>query len=358
MILTRYIIRQMVLPFLASTMLLIIIYAIYSTSTLLTDAASGDLQPGIILHIIYLSIITVLDVILPTALFFSVIYSLSRLYRDSEMVILTASGVSELRILIPIFYLSLTVALVVMLISTVCRPWAFRMTYALEAQAMAELEIETLQAGRFIRLEHSNHVLFASDIDPENSRLLDVYLQTNDGTGITRIIRSETMHLPRTGAGITRPVEFVNGHLYLLDRQGVNDNILQFRTLTLLLAGGIQPVGYKRKAENTFTLAQSDKPRDSAEFQKRLSVPVITILLALLAVPISRITNRQGSRLKKFLAIIVYTLVFNITSIVRTWVEQGILDPVPGVWLVPFLLTLVLAAMLYLPYRARHSPGR
>jgi lipopolysaccharide export system permease protein len=232
------------------------------------------------------------------------------------------------------------------------------MIYALEAQAMAELDIETLQAGRFIHLEHSNHVLFASKTDRENSCLLDVYLQTSSGSGITRIIRSEKMYLPMVGAGIMRPVEFENGHVYLLDRQGVSDNILKFSSLRLLLAGGIQPVGYKRRAENTITLWKSDKPRDIAELQMRLSVPVITILLTLLAVPICRITHRQGNRLKILLAIIVYTLVFNITSILQTWVEQEILYPVPGLWLVPFLLMLVLAVMLYQPYRAGHLPGR
>jgi lipopolysaccharide export system permease protein len=358
MILTRYIVRETVLPFLAGTLILIIIYAIYSAAAILADADGADLAPDIIPYIIYLNTITVLDVILPTALFFSVIYSLGRLYQDSEMIVLAATGISELRILIPTVYLSLAVALGVALISTVCRPWAFRIAYELESQQMAELDIDNLQAGSFMHLERSNHVLYARDSDPVNRRLLDVYLQMDNGSGITRVIRAESMQLTGTAAGMTRPAEFANGHVYMLDNHGASDSVLQFNSLRLFLAGGVPPVGYRRKAENTLDLAHSDKAGDIAEFQKRVSIPVFTILLASLAVPLSRMTYRQGRRTTLALAIVIYTLLFNIRSIALTWIEQKIIPPAPGIWWVPALFAIVLAALLYQPYRSKPAVER
>lgn len=351
MILTRYIVRQTVLPFLAGTTLLMIIYAIYTASALLADADGGSLQPHSIASIIYLNTITVLDVILPTALFFSVILSLGRLHQDSELVVLSASGVSELRLLIPILYVSLAVALGVALVSTVSRPWAFRIAYALESQGMAELDMENLQAGRFIRLERSDHVLYARDSDPENKRLLDVYLQTGNGSGMIRLIRAESMQLPDRATGMTRPVEFRNGRVYLLDSRGANDSTLQFDSLRLLLAGGAPPPGYRRKAEDTLALVHSDKTGDIAEVQKRLSIPVFTVLLACLAVPLSRMTYRRGGRTRFALAIIIYTLVFNARGVTLTWIEQGFLPPAPGIWWIPGLLALVLVALLRPSFR-------
>jgi lipopolysaccharide export system permease protein len=356
MIFTRYIVRQVALSFLAGTTVLIITYAVYSAAAILADG--GVLRLPIIASLIYLNTVTLLDVILPTALFFSVIYSMSRLHRNSELVVLAASGISELRLLIPVLYVALAVALGVVLVSTICRPWAFRIAYALESQVMAELAMENLQPGRFIQLERSDHVLYARDSDPDDYRLVDVYLQTGNGPGMTRLIHSESMQLPETGTGITRPVEFRNGHVYLLDSQGANDSVVQFSSLSLPLTSGAAPPGYRRKAENTLALAHSDKPGDVAELQKRLSIPVFTLLLACLAVPLSRRIYHQGGRTTFALAIIIYTLVFNARGVTLIMIEQGIIPPAPGIWWLPVLLAMVLAALHRQPCRTRLQARR
>ena len=146
---TRYIIREITAPFLVGTTFLAVIFAAYASASFLTDVANDMLQPGIIAYLIFLKLITVLDVILPSALYFSVIFGLGRLYRDSEMVAFMAAGFSDWQLLRSVFYFSLIVALLACLASNVGRPWAFRINYALQAKAMAELDIEKMQAGRF-----------------------------------------------------------------------------------------------------------------------------------------------------------------------------------------------------------------
>ena len=351
-IIERYIIREILKPLLIGVGLLVLIFAGYTSAVFLSDAASGTMQPQLIAYVILLNTVIALGVLLPTALYFSVVFGLGRMHRDSEMVSLTASGVSELRVLGAVFRLALVVALIVGFLSVYGRPWAFRLSYELEAGAMAELDIEKLQTGRFIELERSDYVLYAEDIDRNNKRLRGVYLQSDkDHTG-TRVIQAEALHLAEAEEGLLRPVEFENGYAYLLDRFGQKDQILKFGTLQLYFSSGPPPLSYKRRAEKTFKLAASEKPKEIAEFQWRLSTPLTTMLLALLAVPLSRMPARQGRHSKVILAIVVYAVLFNLAGVARNWVEQERVGAFPGVWWVYLLPVILLVILLLQPVRA------
>ncbi len=351
-IIERYIIREILKPLLIGVSLLVLIFAGYTSAVFLSDAASGAMQPQLIAYVILLNTVIALGVLLPTALYFSIVFGLGRMHRDSEMVALTGSGVSELRVLGAVFRLALVVALIVGFLSVYGRPWAFRLSYELEAGAMAELDIEKLQTGRFIELERSDYVLYAEGIDRNNKRLRGVYLQSDrDHTG-SRIIQAEALYLAEAEEGMLRPVEFENGYAYLLDRFGQKDQILKFGTLQLYFSSGPPPVSYKRRAEKTLKLAESGKPKEIAEFQWRLSTPLTTILLALLAVPLSRMPARQGRHSKVILAIVVYALLFNLAGVARNWVEQERVGTFPGIWWVYVVPLIVLVILLMQPVRA------
>jgi lipopolysaccharide export system permease protein len=351
-IIERYIIREILKPLLIGVSLLVLIFAGYTSAVFLSDAASGAMQPQLIAYVILLNTVIALGVLLPTALYFSIVFGLGRMHRDSEMVALTGSGVSELRVLGAVFRLALVVALIVGFLSVYGRPWAFRLSYELEAGAMAELDIEKLQTGRFIELEHSDYVLYAEGVDRNNKRLRGVYLQSDRGNTSSRVIQAEALYLAEAGEGVLRPVEFENGYAYLLDRFGQKDQILKFGTLQLYFSSGPPPVSYKRRAEKTLKLAESGKPKEIAEFQWRLSTPLTTILLALLAVPLSRMPARQGRHSKVILAIIVYALLFNLAGVARNWVEQERVGPFPGIWWVYVVPLIVLVILLMQPVRA------
>jgi lipopolysaccharide export system permease protein len=114
--------------------------------------------------------------------------------------------------------------------------------------------------------------------------------------------------------------------------------------------------GLKHAAIPSAQLWGSDKPRDIAEMQWRLSLPVAALSLVLLAVPLSRTTPRQGRFGKLFTAILVFIVYYNLMGTAQAWVEKGTLAPLPGMWWVhalPLGLTLLLfqTGRLRLPWR-------
>lgn len=355
---TRYIIRELTAPFLVVTTSFAVIFVAYAFASLLADTTQGLLHPAFIADLIFLRLITVLDVILPSALYFAVIVALGRLHQDSETVAFMAAGFSNGQLLRSVFYFSLIVALLACLVSNVGRPWAFRMNYALQARAMAELDIEKIPTGSFHVLKRSNQVLFAEASDTENRRLQDVFMQSDAGSDTSRVITAESMRLPKSDAANVLPVTFEEGHVYLLTNGGGKDRSIEFDTLTLPLTGGVAPVGYKRKAADTFDLVHSDKAGDIAEFQWRLAVPLTTIMLALLATPLSQMLPRQRRHTRVVLAIIVYALLFNIFGIARNLVELGQVPAVPGIWWFYVLPLILLWFFLARQVRIMEAGGR
>ena len=97
---------------------------------------------------------------------------------------------------------------------------------------------------------------------------------------------------------------------------------VKFETLIVRLDNEEAQEQYRRKAETTVNLAQSKEPKDIAEFQWRVTTPVATILLALMAVPLARSAPRESRMRNVLIAVGIYIGLFAMTSVVRTGREQ------------------------------------
>jgi lipopolysaccharide export system permease protein len=348
MLITRYIIDEVAGPFMVITTVLVLVYAGYSASSLLAEAAAGQVYRDYVLHLVILDTVRVLEFLLPTALYFSLILGLGRIHRDSEMIAFMACGYSDWHVLRAVLYLSLVVALLVGLLATVGRPAAFRMMYDLEARAANELDAGKLQAGVFTTLKHSDYTLYAGKFDANNAVLEDVLFQTGDSGGRTRLISADTLRIERLGPSAMNQAEFREGRVHLLDRTGHDDAVIEFAMLRLLLRGGEAGGHSRRKAVATEQLMGSSSPREIAELQWRLASPLNAVLLS----PLSRVESRQHRYARIGTAVVVYALFFNLTGVARTWVEQGRMAAVPGIWWVH-----ALCAVLFLWLLLRHRAG-
>ena len=348
MIVDRYIAREVVRPLLLGCVLLTLIYCAYSSAIFLGQAAVGRLQPGTIASLIGLNTVVALEILLPTALYFSVISAVQRLYRDSEMAALQAAGVGELRILWTVLRLSVVIAVCVAMLSLYGRPWAYRASYTLEQQIVFGFDISNLQAGHFQRVGKGNHVLFAEQIDRDADLLQRVFFQLDHGEK-SKVIYAQEAYLPPPTTGGAQTIVFLDGYAYDLDRAGHRDIALRFGQLTIRVGGGEAPQRFKRRAAPSADLAGSTHPPDVAELQWRLSTPLATVLLALLAVPLARTNRRRARYTGAATAVVVYAVMFSLLAMARTWVEQGTVAPMPGIWWVYGVSAVLLAALLAQP---------
>ncbi len=358
MIIYRYIILEIAKPQLLICTILAVIYASFSSAAYLADAAQGLLSGATVINMTLLKTLIGLEALLPTALYLAIVIGLGRMYNDSEMTALYATGFSEFQVLKSALPLVILTAILVGVFSIYLRPWAYQTVYKLEAQALAELDINKLEAGRFYKLGQTEGVLFAEHISREYSRLDGVFFRDHSN-GHARVIRAEEAYLSTTASGAIPVMIFINGKAYNLDHKGHEDLEMTFKKLTFYINDFADAsVNYKRKAEPVGKLMESQNWGDIAEYQWRLSMPLVTIILGLLAIPLSRSRPRQGRFAKIAVAILVFALYYNLISVAKTWVDQGRIPEFPGIWvahIIPALLLVFLVMQPYMQYRFKRK---
>lgn len=81
-------------------------------------------------------------------------------------------------------------------------------------------------------------------------------------------------------------------------------------------------------------LMASGELADRAELQWRIGVPLSTLLLGFLAVPLSRSQPREGRYGRLAIGLLVFIIYFNLLSAAKSWIEQGAIAPELGLWIV------------------------
>jgi len=362
LILHRYIVREIIKPKAATGTVVILIFAGYSAARFLADAVNGLLPGTTVAALIFLRIVIALEVLLPVTLYLSVIVALGRLYADQEMTALEAVGVSPGRIIKAVFSLSLVFAVFVSGLSLYARPWAYEQYYRLKAEAKENFDLRLTEAGRFYEIDTKGRVFFARKVDQKQGRAEDVFIQRvlNGEREITRAREATQGVDPQTGEKV---LVFKNGFHYRIGLDRGRDTKIQFqRTLLSLRQKEVIPLEYRRKAASTLSLARSDHPEDIAEFHWRLSTGLSTLLLGLIGVPLSRTAPRRGKYAKVGLAVLIFAVYYNLGAVAKSWVEQGTIPPLPGIWWVVALLAGLAIALNASPFSWRlrvqkGSPG-
>lgn len=345
----RYLIREVAIHALAVAAVLVLLFASFSASRFMAQAANETYGMAMILQLVGLRTLIALETLLPLALYLGVVIGLGRLHSDNELIALQAAGFGEGRVLVAVIVLALPLALAVAWISIQWRPWAYDLSYRLQAEQDARPLAERLRADRF---KGGDEVIHAAAVDAQAGRLEGVLVYRRD-QGRRTVIRAQSATQPPAAGMEERMLVLHDGHAYRFDAEGDTWQQLRFTSLRLPLEEGGPAREYRRKAEPTLCLAASARPDDVAELQWRLSRPSATLLLALLAVPISRTAPRRGRYGRLLVGLVAYALFYNVGGIARTWVEQGVVGALPGLWWPQLLLAAVVVLTLH-PPRRRH----
>ena len=349
MIIDRYIMREIVKPTVAVCAILIIIFGCYMATRLLADALVGQLSGSTVIILVLLRIIIALEVLLPTTLYLSVVVALGRLYKDSEMTALFACGVSMGRVLRPVFYTALMIAVIVASLSLFIRPWAYNQYYHLKAHAEANFDLTRMNDGTFYETDNSARVIYAEKVDHQQDEAKRIFIRTErDDTLQVIYARQANQSMDRTSG--KQILVFTDGYLYEFSRTGDEGRVIQFEQSAMpLIPKENLRLKYRVKSASTSSLAQSDDSEEIAEFQWRLSTPLATVLLAMLGVPLSRSSPRRGKYAKITTAAVVFAIYYNLSALTKKWVEKGVLDTIPGIWWIQLLLAGLLLVFLWQP---------
>ncbi len=344
-IIERYISRELLLPFFVVTIILIGLFVSFSVARFLTGAVAETLGAIAMFKLVGLKTIIALEVLVPIAFYVAVIHGLSRMNRDQEINVLRSVGYGDNQIIRTVFIIALPIAILSGVLSIYARPWAYAESYVMNAQAEAELNTDRFQPGRFYGSEKSGRVIFIRGKDDLEKRMEGIfhYIRTAENREI--IVSREGYQQPMTQEQWPY-IELLDGKIYRLGYDAVRDSTVQFEKM-IYFNENDQAQNYRRKAASTQSLWNSEQPQEIAELQWRLSRPAATILLALIAVSFTRTALRKDKADRTFIvAALVFAVYYNLSGLAKTWVEQGVVAAVPGIWWVYGLLLMVVVLRL------------
>lgn len=352
MIVFRYLSREVLTTLSAVSAMLLVIIMSGRFIKYLAQAASGMLEPSVLLLIMAYRIPGFLQLILPLSLFLAILLAYGRLYLENEMTVLAATGMSQRRLLAYTLAPALLIALLVAWLATGLAPKGIASVRHILDEQDSLTEFDTLVPGRFQPLPNGTRVTYTESLSEDRSELGGVFIwakQVGKKGQQDNIIllRAEKGHQEVQPDG-GRYLILSNGYRYDGVPGRADYRAIHFRTYGVLLPRvevGAEDVT-EREGIPTKKLFGSTSPKDRAELQWRLSLPLLAIVVALLAVPLARVNPRQGRYLKLLPAILLYMAYLGLLMACRGAVDRGHIPPAIGIWPI-HLLFLGIAVLLW-----------
>ena len=312
----------------------------------LGDAVSGKLAVDGVLALLGFSALNYLPVLLSMSLFISILLTLSRCYRDSEMVVWFSSGIGLTRWIRPVLWYALPVVMVISLLSLVLSPWALFKSNEFKSRLESRDEIMTLTPGAFRESNQLDRVYFVESMDEKTGRVGNVFVRSVQNGKLGTMVAREGYQ--QTMSNGDRFLVLMNGTRYEGTPGQRDYRIVEFERYAMR----IDSVAAKHAEPNFHTMTTLQLWRNPttwnlSELEWRLGLPISATILSLLAIAMSYVNPRAGRSLNLILAIVLYMIYSNMISVTNAWVGQGKMSPGVGLVGIHALMLAVTAALFY-----------
>lgn len=313
---------------------------------LLGQAASGSLASEAVAAFLGFSALNYLPVLLSLTLFIAVLLTLTRCYRDNEMVVWFASGLSLTSFVRPVMHFALPVALVVATLSLLLSPWALQKQNEYRSQIDSRDDMAAIAPGVFKESKHADRVFFVENFAGEKNMVNNIFMQSteNQKQGVM-FAEHGYQSVAKNG---DRYLVLLNGRRYEGLAGSPEYKIVEFARYSVRIEPyEAQIAAPSAKSLSLAELMRNPTPANVAELQWRISLPLSAVLLALLAIPLSFVNPRAGRSLNLIMALVAYLIYSNCLSIAQAWVAQERLSAMLGLWLVHGILLILVGVLFY-----------
>lgn len=313
---------------------------------LVGTAAKGWIPNDAITTMLGFSLIKFLPMILSLTIFLTVLLTLTRWHRDSEMVIWFTSGLGITKWVRPIINFATPVIIIIALLSFFVMPWATQKIEDYRVQLKSRDESSSISPGVFKESNNGERVYFVESFDQLGNVVKNVFVQStqHQKTGIIVAKQGRRFIAENDDSFIL----LEKGRRYQGKPNTAEISSTEFERYAIRLE--TKEVARKPVSAETMStdkLIVSDSPRDKAELQWRLAIPISSIILVLLAIPLSFVDPRAGRSLNLMFAVFIFVIYNNALSIFEAWTTQGKIYPLIGLWPVHILFTLLAIYLLY-----------
>ena len=304
---------------------LVVILTIVLTNALIRSvgqAASGAVAPQDVVLLLGYVTLGQLPMLLALSLFVAVVVALSRMYRESEMIIWFASGVGIGRFVRPVLRTAWPVITVVAVLVFVVWPWGNRASLELRERYQQRGDLSRVTPGVFQTSSDGSRVFFVEreSLDGVNAR--NVFILTRSG-------ETESVTTARAGRlereGDDRYLVLERGQRNSADLESGERLLASFESYRLLADERAARSAETRAPRTvpTATLLAEPTPRHQAELAWRLGLLLGAANLLLMGIALAASPPRRASNWNLLFALLAFVVYYNLIDLSQAWVAGG-----------------------------------
>ncbi len=350
-ILTRYVLTEFLIPFFLSILafsLIILIIQVFNDIHIILDY-----KPSFWLTLTYFSlqIPEFLIKIVPIAVLMAVLFSLSRLSKNSELIAMRAGGVSVLLVAVPLFCSGLVICGINILLNEMVVPRTAKMvrhTKVVDIQKQSE-QSQAQSRQNISMIGTGNQLYYVGRYDGPTTTMTDILiLEFGPGTHQKSRLDAKSARY-ENGRWI-----FYNGYVRAFDDNGEEISAQPFDRLPLDIPE--KPADFlkeqKQPQELNFVelaayirqlkLNGSDFHKELVELNNKIAFPFGCVILAVLGIPWGWTMSKYGGVVKSFgICLLVAFLYIGGMQVGRTLGDSGWLSPFWSMWLMNLVFGLL-----------------
>lgn len=312
-----------------------VLFSILVTWTLIAilgRAAGGKVASGDVLALIVFRSAELLPIILILTSFIAVVATITRSYRDSEMVVWFASGQSLLGWIRPVLTLGLPMVLLVGALSFVVTPWAKMKSAEFVERFQKREDLQRVAPGQFRESSSSDRVFFVERSAEGSTVVQNVFVGGVDGDSHSVVVAKQGV-IESDGKG-GQFLVLSNGRRYEGVPGQADFQTMEFERYSMRVATQAPMIGadVPVSALSTPALLAAPNRFTQAELLARIAAPITCLVLMLLAIPLGFVNPRAGSSANLIVALLIFFTYNNLVRLFEASVKQGKLSFAMGWW--------------------------
>lgn len=323
----------------------------------LGDVARGELANEAVFTFLGFSLLHFLPVLMTIALFAGILLPLSRMWRDSEMVIWFNAGVSLTQWMRPVLTFAVPLVLVLLLLTLVLNPWAQTKKSEYRQDLRSRSESALIAPGMFAESHGGQRVYYVEALNPLTGIVRNVFMQSRIDGQLGLVVAREGSYTQQPDG--SRYLVFKEGRRYEGTPGQLDYRVVQFERYWMRL-DRVPPGGKETGIRHApvSVLIKDASPPAHAELLWRVGVPVSALILAVMAIPLSFVNTRARRSYGLVVALLLYFIYNNLLSLAQAWVAQDRLNPWVGIFAPHVVMLVAVAALFYLRTQQRPLPWR
>lgn len=314
--------KELARSFGATAVVLITVVMTMMLIRTLGQAYKGSVSPSDVMLVMGFTVLGQLPTILALSLFVAIVGSLSRMYRDSEMVIWFAAGQGLASLLKPLLRFAWPVILITAVLALGVLPWSYQQIEQIKTQFQQRSDLDRIAPGEFQESAGGTRVFFVDKDSPSAMAASNVFVVSRE-PGKESVTSAKGAHLQVIKG--QRMVILEDGQRMETRADDGSVRITDFKEYGVQVDNE-NPVSMEEMAARsmpTKELLGRDEPIARSVLAWRLGLPFAALNFVILGLAISSVNPRAGNSTSLMIALFAFIVYYNLMTLGESWVSSN-----------------------------------